>query len=93
MYSGLGRSVMADLGGQGRIKTRYITLGGGQLLARIDTSSDEPFYYHFDALGSTVAASDEKGRVVTRMPRVTLMVLVVRIPQRMTAMDSWPTNG
>jgi RHS repeat-associated protein len=66
LYSGLGRSVLADMDGKGEIKARYITLPGGQLLARVDSSSNKPAYYHFDALGSTVAVTDEKGRVVSR---------------------------
>jgi RHS repeat-associated protein len=66
LYSGLGRSILADMSGKGEIKARYITLPGGQLLARVDSSSNKPAYYHFDALGSTVAVTDEKGRVTSR---------------------------
>jgi RHS repeat-associated protein len=66
LYSGLGRSVLADMDGKGEIKARYITMPGGQLLARVDSSSNKPNYYHFDALGSTVAVTDAKGRVVSR---------------------------
>jgi len=66
LHSGLGRSILADMDGEGRTKTRYVTLPGGQLLARVDASSNKPSYYHFDALGSSVAVTDEKGRVVSR---------------------------
>ena len=42
LYSGLGRSVLGEMDGEGKIKTRYITMPGGQLLARVDSSSNKP---------------------------------------------------
>jgi len=62
---GRGRPVLAELS-DGKITTRYIVLPGGQLLARVGPVDSKPVFYHFDALGSTVAQSDSSARIVTR---------------------------
>jgi RHS repeat-associated protein len=60
------RQVLAELGGDGKVSKRYIRTPGGRLVARVDSSSNKAIFYHFDALGSAVAQSDWKGRVVSR---------------------------
>jgi len=59
---GTGRGILAELDKQGKIKRRYLMTPGGQLLARVDTSDNKPSWHHFDALGSTVAMTDGKGK-------------------------------
>jgi len=62
---GRGRSMLAELSG-GKISTRYIVLPGGQLLARVGPVDSKPVFYHFDALGSTVALAASSARVLAR---------------------------
>jgi RHS repeat-associated protein len=61
-----GRPVLLELDGSGKPETRYIILPTGQLLARVGPVDSKPVFYHFDALGSTVALTDASSRVVTR---------------------------
>jgi len=63
---GRARPMLAEVSG-GRINTRYIVLPSGQLLARVGPVDSQPVFYHFDALGSTVALTDASGRVLTRL--------------------------
>ena len=63
---GRGRPMLAELS-SGKITTRYIVLPGGQLLARVGTVDSKPVFYHFDALGSTVALTNLTARIISRL--------------------------
>ena len=66
LREGRDRPVLVELDGSGKPKIRYIILPGGQLLARVGPVDSKPVFYHFDALGSTVALTDSSARVITR---------------------------
>jgi len=66
LRNGRGRPVLLELDGSGKPETRYIILPTGQLLARVGPVDSKPVFYHFDALGSTVALTDSSARVLTR---------------------------
>ena len=66
LREGRGRPVLLELDGSGKPTTRYVVLPTGQLLARVGPVDLKPVFYHFDALGSTIALSDSSGRVLTR---------------------------
>jgi len=66
LRQGRGRPVLLELDGSGKQKIRYLILPGGQLLARVGPFDSKPVFYHFDALGNTVAQSDSSARVITR---------------------------
>jgi RHS repeat-associated protein len=59
--SGEMSRVLAETDGSGEIEAYYVY--GQGLLSRIDASSDETRYYHYNDRGDTVALTDESGNV------------------------------
>jgi len=66
LHLGRGHQVLGDLDGSGKLTKRYIFLVSNQLLASVDTPTGKPGFYHYDALGSTVAISDSSDRIAVR---------------------------
>ncbi len=61
-----GRAILAEVDSKGKLIRRYLVLPDGRMAGHVDTLASKVTFYHFDALGSTIATTDSKGRVTSR---------------------------
>jgi len=60
-----GSAILNEVSSKGKITDRYIVLPDGRLVGRVETSGNKVSFYHFDALGNTIAVSDKAGKITS----------------------------
>ena len=60
-----GSSILNEVSAKGKITDRYLVMPNGRMVGRVETSGNKVSFYHFDALGNTIAVSDNSGKIVS----------------------------
>jgi RHS repeat-associated protein len=60
-----GSAILNEVSSKGKATDRYIVLPDGRLVGRVENTGNKVSFYHFDALGNTIATSDKAGNITS----------------------------
>ena len=60
-----GSAILNEVSANGKVTDRYLVMPNGRVVGHVENTGNKVSFYHFDALGNTVAVSDGSGNILS----------------------------